>query len=77
MDFSINNLDPGDECHPTNGGRGGHPFAFYRKPGFALAGVLPDANGRGKPEYIWLNGCNNQTLSKSVQFFPTYTSIRD
>ncbi len=30
--------------------RGGHPFAFYRKLGFALAGVLPDANGRGKPD---------------------------
>jgi aminoglycoside 6'-N-acetyltransferase I len=30
--------------------RGGHPFAFYRKLGFVLAGVLPDANGRGKPD---------------------------
>jgi len=29
---------------------GGHPFAFYRKLGFVLAGVLPDANGRGKPD---------------------------
>ncbi len=28
---------------------GGHPFVFYRKLGFTLAGVLPDANGRGKP----------------------------
>ena len=28
----------------------GHPFAFYRKLGFVLAGVLPDANGRGKPD---------------------------
>jgi aminoglycoside 6'-N-acetyltransferase I len=27
-----------------------HPFVFYRKLGFALAGVLPDANGRGKPD---------------------------
>jgi aminoglycoside 6'-N-acetyltransferase I len=30
--------------------RKGHPFAFYRKLGFALAGVLPDANGLGKPD---------------------------
>ena len=30
--------------------RSGHPFAFYRKLGFVLAGVLPDANGRGKPD---------------------------
>jgi len=29
---------------------GGHPFVFYRKQGFVLAGVLPDANGRGKPD---------------------------
>ena len=30
--------------------RRGHPFEFYRKLGFVLAGVLPDANGRGKPD---------------------------
>ncbi len=28
----------------------GHPYEFYRKMGFAIAGVLPDANGRGKPD---------------------------
>jgi aminoglycoside 6'-N-acetyltransferase I len=27
-----------------------HPFVFYQKLGFVLAGVLPDANGRGKPD---------------------------
>ncbi len=30
--------------------RGGHPFGFYRRLGFALVGVLPDANGPGKPD---------------------------
>jgi aminoglycoside 6'-N-acetyltransferase I len=30
--------------------KGGHPFAFYQKLGFSLAGVLPDANGPGKPD---------------------------
>jgi aminoglycoside 6'-N-acetyltransferase I len=28
----------------------GHPFGFYQRLGFALVGVLPDANGLGKPD---------------------------
>lgn len=28
----------------------GHPFEFYLKVGFSIAGVLPDANGLGKPD---------------------------
>ena len=30
--------------------RKGHPFQFYLKVGFSIAGVLPDANGLGKPD---------------------------
>lgn len=30
--------------------RGGHPFKFYQRMGFEIVGVLPDANGFGKPD---------------------------
>jgi aminoglycoside 6'-N-acetyltransferase I len=31
-------------------GRRPHPLGFYARLGFTLVGVLPDANGRGKPD---------------------------
>lgn len=27
-----------------------HPYEFYQRLGFAITGVMPDANGRGKPD---------------------------
>lgn len=29
-----------------------HPYEFYQKMGYTIVGVVPDANGRGKPDII-------------------------
>jgi aminoglycoside 6'-N-acetyltransferase I len=29
-----------------------HPFQFYQKMGYVITGVVPDANGRGKPDIL-------------------------
>ena len=29
---------------------GGHPFSFYQRLGYSVIGVMPDANGFGKPD---------------------------
>jgi len=29
-----------------------HPFEFYQKMGYIITGIVPDANGRGKPDIL-------------------------
>ena len=35
-----------------------HPYEFYQKLGFVIVGVLPDANGRGKPDIFMAKRVN-------------------
>jgi aminoglycoside 6'-N-acetyltransferase I len=46
-------LYPGvlDKLHDIRNLRG-HPFGFYQRLGFEIAGVVPDANGFGKPDIL-------------------------
>ena len=36
-----------------------HPFEFYRKVGFVIVGVVPDANGFGKPDILMAKRVRN------------------
>ena len=38
---------------------GAHPFEFYQKVGFEVVGVVPDANGFGKPDILMAKRVGN------------------
>ena len=44
----------------------GHPFPFYEKMGYKIVGVLPEANGVGKPD-IWIAKRIKKTAEKKVK----------
>ena len=50
---------------------GGHPFDFYQRMGFEIVGVLPDANGLGKPD-IYM--AKRVKAVETVQFPRTFTT---
>jgi aminoglycoside 6'-N-acetyltransferase I len=35
-----------------------HPFSFYQKLGYVITGIVPDANGRGKPDILMAKKVN-------------------
>jgi aminoglycoside 6'-N-acetyltransferase I len=43
----------------------GHPFEFYQKCGFVIVGVVPDANGYGKPDILMAKRVANSSSCTS------------
>ena len=43
-----------------------HPFAFYQKMGYIITGVVPDANGPGKPDIL---------MAKRMKQSPAFTLV--
>jgi aminoglycoside 6'-N-acetyltransferase I len=39
--------------------RNQHPFEFYQKVGFEIVGIIPDANGFGKPDILMAKRISN------------------
>ena len=50
---------------------GDHPIRFYRKLGYQLVGVIPDANGFGVPEYLMARRVADSPCRDSTGSAPT------
>jgi aminoglycoside 6'-N-acetyltransferase I len=44
-----------------------HPYAFYQKCGYTIYGILPDANGPGKPDILMAKRLVEVDYSKTPQ----------
>ncbi len=52
-----------------------HPFEFYRKCGFVIVGVVPDANGPGKPDILMAKRVAQPTSPGSSDEHVTRTTV--
>ena len=39
----------------------GHPYEFYQKMGYTITGIVPDANGPGKPDILMAKRVDQET----------------
>ncbi len=44
---------------------GGHPFRFYERCGFEVVGIVPDANGFGRPDILMARRCRPAPVGSS------------
>jgi aminoglycoside 6'-N-acetyltransferase I len=51
----------------------GHPYGFYQKLGFSIVGVMPDANGFGKPDIYMAKRCRSPRRAYGILAICTTT----
>lgn len=44
-----------------------HPFEFYQKCGFVIVGVVPDANGLGKPDILMAKASRRKLIRRESE----------
>lgn len=45
-----------------------HPYEFYQRCGFAIVGVMPDANGAGKPDIYMAKSVTKKDICRGEAF---------